>query len=252
MTAGAVCAFCSASRTLVETAVLDEKWSSRYGGTPVVALDHGWYTSARGERVQADRQGSPKTFRPYVRAACDPCMNGWMEDVRWRAEPTLLALADGQELQPPPRSDPQSLLRWTQLTALLAELMPGMPTASSMGQRYAVHRGQDSTPPVDVWFFAPRQRLPSRVHLSQVTAPVDGGGEGLIQVVSIEMARFCALVVVPGEGVDDVLRRSALVAEFGEPRRGDDRSPLTPRPFDLASTPHPQRVAVQRLCSAAH
>ena len=92
---GSGCAFCGASGSLVDTCVLDDKWSRSFGGEPVVALDHGWYTSAAGERIPADHRDSAKFFRPYLRALCDFCAHGWVEDVRWRAEPALLALARG-------------------------------------------------------------------------------------------------------------------------------------------------------------
>ena len=50
---GSGCAFCGAAGSLVDSCVVEDKWSRAFGGAPVVALDHGWYTSATGERVPA-------------------------------------------------------------------------------------------------------------------------------------------------------------------------------------------------------
>lgn len=249
---GVSCAFCSATRPPAEIGVLDEKWTARYGGTPVLALDHGWYRSSAGGQVQADNYPVDKSFRPYVRAACDRCVHGWIEDLRWRAEPTLLALAEGRDLQPPARTDPASLVRWAQLTALLAELAPGMPTAGSVEQRHAVQVGAEPELALPVWFFSLRQRLPARVHLSQIEGPAHIPNRSFIQVVSIDVARFSALVVIPTDAAADaVVRQSCLTAEFGLFRDPQDRSGLAVHDLDLAHTPHPQRIAVQRLCAAS-
>ena len=248
---GSPCAFCGAARPLAETGVLDEKWSRRFGGTAAVALDHGWYASATGERTPADALGSAKFFSPVIRACCDQCITGWMEDLRWRAEPTLLALAERRELAAPPVADLGSVVRWAQLTAMLDELAPGMPTASSSDQRQAVRSGVAAAPATSTWLFTLRQRLPARVHLSQV----DGPG-GLVQVVSLDVAHFSALVVIPtDEASRHLTTHSALDVELGAPREaggpGDERRV---RELDLARTPHPHRIAVHRLCSnrAAH
>jgi hypothetical protein len=233
--------------------VLDEKWIRRYGGTPVVALEHGSYRSSRGERVTSGQRPDERSFRPVTKAACDSCAHGWIEDLRWRAEPTLIALAEGRELKPGRHTDPASLVRWSQLTALLAELIPGMPTAATVAQRQSVRVGNVATPPLRTWFFSPRQRLPARVVLSQIELPASGG---LLQVVSVDVARFSTLVVIPSDAAADaVALNSALPAEFGSPRDPQDDGPLVAHPLDLARTPHPQRVAVQRLCAgnlAAH
>ena len=231
---GSGCAFCGAAGQLVDTCVLEDKWSRAFGGDPVVALDHGWYTSTTGERVAADHRDNAKFFRPYLRALCDFCAHGWVEDVRWRAEPDLLALArDGV---PPPESRRGDLVRWAELTAVLAELLEGMPTASTTGQRAALHAGTSPSPAIDVRFFSLGQALPARVHLSQV--PV---GSGLVQVVSIDVAHLSTLVVVPS----DAEARAVVDAAGLEPAHE-----LAPR-LDLRRTAHPQRVAVERLCSTA-
>ena len=230
---GSGCAFCGAAGPLVDSCVLDDKWSRSFGGDPVVALDHGWYTAASGERIAADHRDNAKFFRPYLRALCDYCAHGWVEDVRWRAEPDLLALARGGAGVETSRP---ALTRWAQLTAMLAELLEGMPTAASDAQRGAVHRGTSPVPDVDAWFFRLGQALPSRVHLSQV-----GVGPSLIQVVSIDVAHLSTLVVIPSdEQARAVVDRTGL--EFG--------SELAP-PVDLRTAVHPQRVAVQRLCETA-
>ena len=256
MDGGAPCAFCGGTRTLVETGVLDEKWSRRFGGAPAVALDHGWYHSADGQRVAADRLGSAKTFSPSVRACCDYCVNGWIEDLRWRAEPTLLALAEGRELPPSPTADLAAVVRWTQLTAMLAELVPGMPTAASSSQRHAVREGRQASPSTGTWVSTLRQRLPARVHLSQVSASVHGDApgqsmpEGIIQIVSLDVAQFSALVVVPSDPhAREVVERSALGVELGPPQEEDPAGVV--RQVDLARTPHPHQIAVQRLCASS-
>lgn len=231
---GSGCAFCGAAGQLVDSCVLEDKWSRAFGGDPVVALDHGWYTSATGERIPADHRDNAKFFRPYLRALCDFCAHGWVEDVRWRAEPDLLALArDGVAPAEHRRGD---LVRWAQLTAVLAELLEGMPTASTSAQRAAIHSGAAPAPAIDVRFFALGQALPARVHLSQVAV-----GDGLVQVVSIDVAHLSTLVIVPS---DEQAR--AVVDAAGLDPAGE----LAPR-LDLRQTPHPQRVAVERLCSTA-
>lgn len=252
---GAPCAFCGASRTLVETGVLDEKWSRRFGGAPAVALDHGWYLASDGRRVAADRLGSAKTFSPAVRACCDYCVHGWIEDLRWRAEPTLLALAEGRRLPPSPTADLGAVVRWTQLTAMLAELVPGMPTAASSTQRHAVREGRPTTPGTSTWVSALAQRLPARIHLSQVSASVHGDQpdarmpEGIIQIVSLDVAHFSALVVIPSdEHAREVVETSALAVELGPPY---EQGAPSPRQVDLARTPHPHQIAVQRLCASS-
>ena len=61
---GSGCAFCGAAGSLVDSCVLEDTWSRSFGGDPVVALDHGWYTSSSGERVAADHRDNAKFFRP--------------------------------------------------------------------------------------------------------------------------------------------------------------------------------------------
>ena len=253
---GSPCAFCGAARPLAETGVLDEKWSRRFGGTAAVALDHGWYASTTGERTRVGPLGSAKFFSPVIRACCDQCITGWMEDLRWRAEPTLLALAERRELPASPVADLASVIRWAQLTAMLAELAPGMPTASSSDQRQAVRAGVPASPPTSTWLFTLRQRLPARVHLSQVdTAPDahDGGTSppALVQVVSLDVAHVSALVVIPAdEAAQHLTAHSALDVELGAPREPGGRHDARPvRELDLGRTPHPHRIAVHRLCS---
>jgi hypothetical protein len=236
---GGRCAFCGATADLVPLGVLDDKWSRRFGGDPVVALDHGWYTGVSGERHAVDRLDPSKFFGSHVRAVCDFCAHGWVEDVRWRAEPTLLALAQGRGAAPHPR-EAAALARWAQLTAMLAELVEGMPRAASATQRDAVRRGSEVAPPIGSWFFALRQRLPARVHLSQVA--VD---EALVQIVSIDLAQLSVLVVLPSdEQALEVVRRADVPAALGV----DDGTAVSP--VDLSRTRHPHAVAVHRLCSA--
>lgn len=231
---GSGCAFCGAAGPLVDSCVLEDKWSRSFGGDPVVALDHGWYTSTTGERVPADHRDNAKFFRPYLRALCDFCAHGWVEDVRWRAEPDLLALARGKPVAAGARP---ALERWAELTAMLAELLEGMPTAATAAQRSAVHRGERPHPAIDVELFTLDQALPARVHLSQV--PV---ADELVQVVSIDVAHLSTLVVVPsGEAARALVDRTPLGFDSGE---------LAPR-IDLRRTPHPQKVAVERLCTAS-
>ena len=232
---GSGCAFCGAAGSLVDSCVVEDKWSRAFGGDPVVALDHGWYTSAAGERVPADHRDSAKFFRPYLRALCDFCAHGWVEDVRWRAEPELLALARGGE---PATIPSPAVERWARLTALLAELLEGMPTAATDAQRGAVHRGSPADPDIDVRVFALQQALPARVHLSQV--PV---GAGLVQVVSVDVAHLSVLVVIPS---DASARAVVDAARLADPLP-DGRTHV-----DLTATSHPQRVAVERLCSTAN
>lgn len=227
---GTGCAFCGAAGQLVDSCVLEDKWSRSFGGDPIVALDHGWYTSTCGERVEAGHREDAKFFRPYLRALCDFCAHGWVEDVRWRAEPDLLAIARGGAV---PDSARRELVRWAQLTAILAELLEGMPTASTPQQRAALHGGRSPAPAIDVELFTLSQALPSRIHLSQV--PV---GAGLVQVVSIDVAHLSALVVLPSDAqARAVVDRAGL--SFAQPQ------------VDLKQTPHPQRLAVERLCSTA-
>ena len=228
------CAFCGAAGPLVDSCVLEDKWSRSFGGDPVVALDHGWYTSATGERVPADHRDNAKFFRPYLRALCDFCAHGWVEDVRWRAEPELLTLARGGE---PPATPSPAVQRWAALTALLAELLEGMPTAATDTQRAAVHKGAPADPPIDVRVFALQQALPSRVHLSQVAV-----GTGLVQVVSVDVAHLSTLVVVPSDAQARAVVDAAGLA---------GALPSGRTHVDLTSTSHPQRVAVERLCSTA-
>lgn len=229
------CAFCGAAGPLVDSCVLEDKWSRSFGGDPVVALDHGWYTSATGERVPADHRDNAKFFRPYLRALCDFCAHGWVEDVRWRAEPELLALARGGE---PPAAVSPAVERWARLTALLAELLEGMPTAATDVQRAAVHKGAAPDPALDVRVFALQQALPSRVHLSQVAV-----GGGLVQVVSVDVAHLSTLVVVPSDAqARAVVDASGLAGAL----------PAGRTHVDLTTTAHPQRVAVERLCATAH
>ena len=239
--AGGGCPFCGATASMVGTDVLDEKWSRRFGGAPVVALDHGWYTTVHGERRDADHLDPTKYFGPHVRATCDFCAHGWVEDVRWRAEPTLLALAQGQagELTP---YESAALLRWAQLTALLAEQIEGMPRAASAAQRDAVRRGGEPAPRIDCWFFALRQRLPARVHLSQVA--VTGEPAGLVQIVSVDLAHLSLLVVLPsGEDAGEVVDRAALAATLGQTG--------AVQPLDVKKARHPHHTAVQLLCAAS-
>jgi hypothetical protein len=233
---GTGCTFCGAAGQLVDSCALEDKWSRSFGGDPVVALDHGWYTSASGERMPADHVDNAKFFRPYLRALCDFCAHGWVEDVRWRAEPDLLTLARGGAVD---ESSRPALVRWAQLTALLAELLEGMPTASTSGQRAAVHAGTSPAPGIDVWFSSLRQALPSRLHLSQIPLPT-----GLVQVVSIDVAHLSTLVVIPSdEQARALVDRAGLSEAFAH-------TELTPR-LDLTTTAHPQRVAVQRLCTTS-
>lgn len=252
MVASSTCAFCGAAAEIVSTAVLDEKWSHRFGGEPVVALDHGWYTTARGERVVTNGLSIAKSFQAHARALCDYCAHGWAEDVHWRAEPTLLALAERRPPPSRPGVDHAALVRWSQLTAMLAELVDGMPTASSAAQRDAVRRGRAPAPEVGTWFFSTQQRLPARVHLSQIATGGAANARGLVQVVSVDVAHFTCLVVLPSDDAAlEVVRRSAVVVEFGVPVVPDSDWPALVRPVDLALTPHPHRVAVHRLCAAS-
>lgn len=233
---GSGCAFCGAAGQLVDSCVLEDKWSRSFGGDPVVALDHGWYTSTTGERIPADHRDNAKFFRPYLRALCDFCAHGWVEDVRWRAEPDLLALArDGVA---PPEHRRADLVRWAELTAVLAELLEGMPTASTRSQRAALHAGTSPVPAIDTRFFTLGQALPSRVHLSQVSVTP----ESLIQVVSIDVSHLSTLVVIPSdEQARAVVDRAEL--DLGGPG-------LAPT-VDLRQAMHPQRVAVERLCTTS-
>lgn len=231
---GSGCAFCGAAGSLVDSCVVEDKWSRAFGGDPVVALDHGWYTDAAGERVPADHRDNAKFFRPYLRALCDFCAHGWVEDVRWRAEPELLALARGGE---PAGTPSPAVERWARLTALLAELLEGMPTAATDAQRGAVHRGAAADPGIDVRVFALQQALPARVHLSQVAV-----GAGLVQVVSVDVAHLSVLVVIPSDASARVVVDAARLAEA----LPDGRTHV-----DLTTASHPQRVAVERLCSTA-
>jgi hypothetical protein len=245
------CAFCGAAVQLVPTCVLDEKWSSRFGGYPVVALDHGWYES-QGRRVPADEPSAEKFFGPHVRALCDFCAHGWAEDVRWRAEPALLALAERREMPPAPRQGMAPLVRWAQMTAMLAELLEGMPTASTPAQRDAVRRGTAPSPEMPTWFFACAQRLPARVHLSQVALNGPDDPPRLIQIVSIELAHLAVVVVLPSdEQAAAVIDQSALRVELGPPTSVETDVAASVRRLDLARTPHPHRIAVQRLCATS-
>lgn len=247
---GRACHFCGAAAQLVPLRVLDEKWSRRFGGVPAVALDHGWFRSAAGHVVAADHLGTARSFPSQVRAACDFCTHGWIEDVRWRAEPPLLALANQREGASRVAADPSALVRWTQLTAMLAELLDGMPTASSPSQRDAVRRGAAPEPEISCWFFTTRQRLPARIHLSQVRVAAGPDG-GLIQIVSIDVAHFAGLVVLPSDGRSrEVVRHAALAARLGAAVSGR-RWPQPLPTIDLSRTPHPHRAAVQLLCTAS-
>lgn len=248
---GQACAFCGATAEIVPTDVLDEKWSRRFGGAPVVALDHGWYTTVRGERRAADHLDPAKFFGPHVRALCDYCVHGWVEDVRWRAEPTLLALAQGH-VQETPARESAALARWAQLTAMLAELIVGMPRAASPGQRDAVRRGGITSPDIATWFFAVRQRLPARVHLSQVSVAAGAQDDaGLVQIVSVDLARLSVLVVLPSNSTAlEVVERAAVPAALGVPEPMPVGRPAV-APLDLSRTRHPHAVAVQLLCAAS-
>ena len=245
--AGSCCAFCGAARPLVEISVLGDSWTKRYGGSPVVSLDHGWYTATQGEQQVAEYQTPVKVFQPRVRAVCDFCANGWVEDLRTRVDASLVALANGSD---PAGAQGQAaaLLRWALLSAMLAELAPELPTASSPAQRHAVKVGAPLEPPASVWLASLGQRLPARIHLSQVQLPGSAAGVGLIQVVSLDVAHFSALIVLPSDAsARQALERSALTVEFG-PTLADG---LEPRRLDLARTPHPHRIAVHRLCSGS-
>lgn len=247
---GRGCAFCGAAGDLVPMGVLDEKWSRRFGGEPVVALDHGWYTTVSGEHRPMDHLDPAKFFGPHVRALCDYCAHGWVEDVRWRAEPTLLALAQGKA-QEPARGETAALSRWAQLTAMLAELVEGMPRAASPSQRDAVRRATTATPALDTWVFPMRQRLPARVHLSQVAlrhgqVGADPTDSDLVQIVSVDLAQVSTLVLLPSSEEARALVDAAQVADaLGAPPG------TAPAPLDLSRTRHPHAVAVQRLCAAS-
>lgn len=244
------CAFCGANAATVPTGVLDEKWTRRFGGDPAVALDHGWYT-VRGERRAADHLDPSKFFGASVRALCDYCVHGWVEDVRWRAEPTLLSLAQGRP-ESPVAGESGALARWAQLTAMLAELIDGMPRAASAAQRDAVRRGAVATPRIDTWVFAMRQRLPARVHLSQVPVPSGPDGSALVQVVSVDLAHLSVLVVLPSDGAArDVVDRADVRAGLGAPESGEPRVPVTAHPLDLNLMRHPHQIALQRVCEAS-
>lgn len=241
MAGGGACAFCGATASMAWTDVLDEKWSRRFGGAPVVALDHGWYTTVHGERRDADHLDPAKYFGPHVRAACDFCAHGWVEDVRWRAEPTLLALAQGSSTDVSAYGS-AALLRWAQLTAMLAEQIDGMPHAASAAQRDAVRRGGAPSPAVDCWFFALRQRLPARVHLSQVAVTAEPAG--LVQIVSVDLAHLSVLVVLPSsEAARELVDRSGVAAALG--------APGAVHPLDVKKARHPHHTAVQLLCAAS-
>ena len=239
------CAFCGATGQQVAVGVLDDKWSRRFGGDPVVALDHGWYTTSQGARRAVDQLDPSKFFGSHVRAVCDFCAHGWMEDVRWRAEPALLALAQGRAVEL--GRDADAIARWAQLTAMLAELVEGMPRAASAAQRDAVRRGAPPAPPVGSWLFTLRQRLPARVHLSQVTVPANGEADrGFVQIVSVDLSHLSVLVLLPSDGAaGDVVARADVAAALGiAPAEGVPS-------VDLSRTLHPHKVAVQRVCAAS-
>lgn len=252
-TGGGGCAFCGATAPLVPIGVLDEKWCWRFGGEPVMALDHGWCTTVHGERKSADVLDPSKFFGAHVRALCDYCVHGWVEDVRWRAEPALLSVAEGH-LEQPLVTQASVLRRWAQLTAMLAELVEGMPRAASFGQRDAVRRGTAATPPIPTWIFRMRQRLPARVHLSQVSVR-DGSDEdeaGLVQVVSVDLAHLSVLVVMPSNATAlEVVERSAVTGAVGLGVAGVVDADASTQPLNLSTTPHPHHIALQRLCSAS-
>lgn len=249
---GACCAFCGSSSCLVPISVLDEKWCRRFGGEPAVSLDHGWYTTARGDRKSADHVDPGKFFAPRVRELCDFCVHGWVEDVRWRAEPALLNVAHGRQDRFSVDELP-ALRRWASLTAMLAEMVEGLPRAASEAQRAAVRTGDSGAPRVDSWFFAVRQALPARVHLSQV--PVRGEvvhTTSLVQVVSVDLAHLSVLVVLPSDAEAlDVVDRSGVSGSLGRPGVKTTGDPGLGRPLDLSRTPHPHQVALQRLCSTS-
>lgn len=239
------CAFCGASAQLVATPLLDEKWSRRFGGEPALVLDHGWFRAPSGDRVPVDLPTQGKYFHPAVRAACDYCVHGWMEDVRWRAEPALLGLAERRPLAPSVSVDLRAAVRWTHLTALLAELVPGLPGAAQFAQRHALRLDRDLDPAPASWLFTLPQRLPARVHLSQVEV---AGSGSLLQVVSVDLAHLVALVVLPADRpAAEALAAAPLPVELGPPAGYEPQ----PRQVDLSRTPHPHRIAVHRLCSVA-
>lgn len=239
------CRFCGAAGGLVPLAVLDEKWWRRFGGVPAVALDHGWFRTADGRVLAAPDLGAARTFSPDVRVACDWCVHGWVEDVRWRAEPLLLARAEQCSPVTSSAADMTALVRWMLLTALLAEMIDGMPSASGATRRDAARRGVPA-PEVRSWAFATRQRLPTRIHLSQVRVAASPDAE-LVQVVSVDIAHFTALVVLPSQRCSgDVVARAALEDELG-PGVGE-HSPYVASAVDLSRTRHPHRTAVDRLC----
>lgn len=247
------CTFCGARADLVPVGVIEPKWYRRFGGGPAVALDHGWYTTTRGERRSTGPLDPSKSFCAQVRVACDFCAHGWLEDVRWRAEPMLLSVAQGRAELPSGRAL-AAVHRWAATTAVLAECIDGMPRACSEAQRDALRRGAATDPLISTWAFAVRQRLPARVHLSQV--PVSSPDEpltpetGLLQIVSVDLAHVSVLVVLPSTAaaravVDD----SGVTTVLGRPLTGGDADSV-PR-LDLSKDGHPHQVAVQRLCTAA-
>jgi hypothetical protein len=199
--------------------------------------------------VVADLDPS-KFFGPNVRAVCDYCVHGWIEDVRWRAEPALLSLMEGRSRQVDDRQRAE-LTRWAQVTAVLAELVDDMPRASTDAQRHALRSAAIASPAISVWCFAVSQRLPARVHLSQVPL-ASGEPDAFVQVVSVDLARVSVLALIPSDPAAALLvERSAIASVLAGPATDGVPPDGFVRPLDLARTPHPHQVAVQRLCSAS-
>lgn len=246
---GRACVFCGANADIVPIGVLDEKWYRRCGGEPVVALDHGWYTR-NGVRTVAANLDPSKFFGHDVRAVCDFCVHGWIEDMRWRAEPTFVSLLEGRSAAVDERQK-ADLVRWAQVTAVLAEMVDDMPRASTYGQRHALRTGAVPTPPISVWCFAVRQRLPARVHLSQIPISADDQDD-FVQVISVDLARVSVLALIPSnQTAGELVERSAIASVLAGPAAGGETPDPFVRTLDLARTPHPHQVAVQRLCSAS-
>lgn len=169
-----------------------------------MSLDHGWYMTPDGERVDAPRLYPGAFHEPYLSVLCEPCATGWVEEVRWRAEPDVLALAERRQ-----RAGAASapLLRWALVTSMLAELLDGMPVACSGDQRDRVRRGEQ-VPRTHVWCCSTSQRRPARVHLSQV--PIGRPGEALVQIVALDIAHLTVVAVLASDE-----RAERVVAESG-------------------------------------
>lgn len=142
-----------------------------------MSLDHGWCTSA-GHQVVADVFDFRKSFDAHVQVLCDFCRHGWVEDVRWRAEPVLLAIA-GRLSKQVPNEQLSTLARWAELTALLAEHVEGMPRAACCGRsrvpersaRLGQQRLQHVEQPV-----AQFQATDDQVRQERICPVVDQGG----------------------------------------------------------------------------